>query len=139
MNAGFYSAVDPTWCPSIHTGINCNAGDPSHRYASGGLVNFPRYHENWGGVNYWYQGSLVASGPTNHTCFEYQAQVVTVVDDPLWTCTINAMQGFWSTQRFSPPNRLWFYDVSFSNASYLPPLTQRFVYLNLVYFTQVFQ
>jgi hypothetical protein len=62
-----------------------------------------------------------------------------IADDPRYTCTASTLQGFWSTQRYSPPTRRWFYDVSFNNASYLPPLTPRFVYLSLVFFTQIFQ
>ena len=134
VNAGFYSAIDQSWCPSNSNGTNCG-----YTYYGGGLENYPRLHEDWSGINFWYQGSFVASGPPQHTCFEYHAQVVAVADDSLWACTINSTQGFWSTQRYGAPQRRWFYDVSFSNASYLPPLTPRFVYLNLVYFTQVFQ
>jgi hypothetical protein len=134
VNAGFYSAADQTWCPSNSDGMNCG-----YSYYSGGLENYPRLHEDWSGINLWYQGSFVASGAPNHTCFEYHAQLVAVADDSLWTCTLSATQGFRSFQRYGAPQRRWFYDVSFNNASYLPPLTPRFVYLNLVYFTQVFQ
>ncbi len=143
INAAFYSNVDPTWCPLNTNGTNC--GYPA--YYSGGVENYPRFHENWTGTdtsttrprNFWYQGSLVASGPTNHTCFEVHAQLVAIADDPNYTCNVTATQGFWSTQRYGAPTRRWFYDVSFNNAAYLPPLTPRFVYLNLVFFTQVFQ
>jgi hypothetical protein len=47
-------------------------------------------------------------------------------------------QGFWTDTRYVPPPRRWFYDVSFNNSTNLPPLTPRFVYLQLVYFTEVF-
>ena len=87
------------------------------------------------------QGAFVSSGPPNHTCFSYITQVVAVANDPLWTCTLNALQGFQSygAVRRNAPARRFFYDRSFDNANYLPPLAPRFVYLQLVFFTQVFQ
>jgi len=144
VNTAFYSAVDQTWCPSNSNGTNCNAGaGDAQTYYNGGLNNYPRFHEDWHTTpqNFWYQGSFVASGLPNHTCFEYQAQLVAVADDPAFTCNLNALQGFWTTSqpRYGAPNRRWFYDVSFNNLNYLPPLTPRFVYLNLLFFTQVFQ
>ena len=141
INAGFLSGTDQTWCSGTPNGTNCGTS-----YYSGGVENYPRFHEDWSGTdsvttrprNFWYQGSLVSSGPPNHTCFEYQAQIVVVGNDPSYSCG-GSLQGFWSTQRYSPPPRRWFYDVSFNNAAYLPPLTPRFVYLSLVFFTQVFK
>ncbi len=72
---------------------------------------------------------------------EYQAQLVAIADDPNSTCNLSATQGFWVTSqtRYGAPPRRWFYDVSCNNLNYLPPLTPRFVYLNLLFFTQVFQ
>ena len=134
INAGFFAATDQTWCPSNSNGTNCGGS-----FYSGGVENFPRFHENWSGVKYWYQGSLVSSGAPNHTCFEFVAQVVAIGNDPSFPCAAGSTQGFWSTQRYSPPTRRWFYDLSFNNAQYLPPMAPRFVYLSLVFFTQVFQ
>jgi hypothetical protein len=134
VNAAFFAGTDQTWCSSNHNGMNCG-----ETYYSGGVENYPRYHENWSGVKFWYQGSLVSSGAPAHTCFAYTAQIQPVGDDPNYTCGAYPLQGFWTTQRYSPPTRRWFYDVSFDNAALLPPLTPRFTYINLVYFTQVFQ
>jgi hypothetical protein len=144
INTAFLAGTDPTWCPTNSNGTNCG-----NTYYSGGVENYPRFHEDWSGTdgatgrprNFWYQGSLVSSGLPNHTCFEFNAQLVAIANDPSFTCTVggSSTQGFWSTQRYSPPPRRWFYDVSFNNGSYLPPLTPRFVYLTMVFFTQVFQ
>jgi len=142
INAAFLSGTDPTWCSSNTNGNNCGASS-----YGGGVENYPRFHEDWSGTdgstgrprNLWYQGSLVSSGSPNHTCFEYHAQLAATADDPVFTCNATSNQGFWTTQRYSPPPRRWFYDVSFNDASYLPPLTPRFVYLSLVFFTQVFK
>jgi hypothetical protein len=136
INTAMLAGTDQTWCPSTRSGRNC--GTP---YYSGGLENYPRFHENWGGIKFWYQGSFVSTGAPAHDCFDVAAQLISGVvgDDPTYTCSKYALQGFWSTQRYSPPTRRWFYDVSFNDASFLPPLTPRFVYLSLNYFTQTFQ
>ncbi|HET8999295.1 MAG TPA: hypothetical protein VFP86_06590, partial [bacterium] len=142
INAAFFAGTDQTWCSSNTNGTNCGTS-----YYSGGVENYPRYHEDWSGTDastgrarkFWYQGSLVSSGSPTHTCFAYTAQLTTIANDPNYTCSAYTRQGFWSTQRYSPPTRRWFYDVSFNDAAFLPPLTPRFTYLNLVFFTQVFQ
>ncbi len=135
INAGFLANTDQTWCASNSNGTNCGTSN-----YNGGLENYPRFHEDWSGTGgFWYQGSFVEIGQPRHTCFEYNTQIVAIGNDPNYTCGAYALQGFWSTQRYSPPPRHWFYDVSFNNATYLPPLTPRFVYLSLVFFTQVYQ
>jgi hypothetical protein len=145
VNAGFLAGNDRTWCSSNTNGTLC--GYPT--YDSGGLQNYPRFHEDWTGTDsgtgrvrkYWYQGSYVAIGVPYHTCFEYTAQLVagvTVANDPAFACG-SVPQGFWSNQRYGAPPRRWFYDTSFNDATRLPPLTPRFVYLSQVYFTEVFK
>ncbi len=135
INAGFLASADQTWCSTNPNGRNCGTS-----YYNGGLENYPRFHENWAATGgFWYQGSFVESGQPSHTCFEYTAQIVAIGNDPNFGCGAYTFQGFWSTQRYSPPPRHWFYDVSFNNAALLPPLTPRFVYLSLVFFTQVYQ
>ncbi len=145
INAGFLAGNDRTWCSSNSNGTLC--GYPT--YDSGGLQNYPRFHEDWTGTDagtgrvrkYWYQGSYVAIGVPYHTCFEYTAQLVaglTVANDPAFPCGA-VPQGFWSNQRYGAPPRRWFYDTSFNDGSRLPPLTPRFVYLSQVYFTELFK
>ncbi|HLW61572.1 MAG TPA: hypothetical protein VKV57_16850 [bacterium] len=133
VNAAFLANNDQTWCSGTPSGLNC--GESNY---SGGLENYPRFHEDWSGVKFWYQGSFVAIGLPDHTCFEDATQLIAVANDPTYPCS-GFPQGFWTNQRYSPPTRRWFYDVSFNNANLLPPLTPRFVYLNLVYFSEVFQ
>lgn len=135
VNAGFLGNIDATWCSRIPSGRNC--GYSSY---NGGLENYPRFHEDWSATNgLWYEGSIVAIGTPRHTCFQYTAQLIAIGNDPTYACGLYGFQGFWSTQRYSPPPRHWFYDVSFDDSAYLPPLTPRFVYLSLVFFTQVYQ
>jgi hypothetical protein len=135
INAAFYASTDQTWCSTNPNGRNCGT-----TYYSGGLENYPRFHEDWSATGgFWYQGSWVQGGPPRHTCFESTAQIIAIGNDPNYPCGQYTLQGFWSTQRYVPPPRHWFYDVSFNNASYLPPLTPRFVYVSLVFFTQIYQ
>ncbi len=145
INAALFAGTDQTWCPSNHNGNACDNGDSNFTYYSGGLENYLRMAEDWSYAqpiqNLWYQGSFVSSGTPNHTCFAYITQLVAVANDPLWTCTLNAQQGFsgFGAVRRNAPARRFFYDRSFDNTSYLPPLTPRFVYLQLVFFTQNFK
>ncbi|WP_288481214.1 hypothetical protein [uncultured Deinococcus sp.] len=101
VNAAFLSGVDDT--PS--TGTNRSG-------YNGGLENYPRFHENWAGKNFNYQGSFVSLGNSLHT------------------------DGQQSKARYSPPNRNWGFDESFLDASKLPPLTPRFVYLRQLNFAR---
>ncbi|HET8999078.1 MAG TPA: hypothetical protein VFP86_05480 [bacterium] len=109
---------------------------------SGGLENYPRFHEDWqtgGPYKFWYQGSFVSLDTPKHSCWAVLEAGVT--DDAVpFRCTNYPApnQGFWTDTRYVPPPRRWFYDVSFNNSTNLPPLTPRFVYLQLVYFTEVF-
>jgi hypothetical protein len=108
---------------------------------SGGLENYPRFHEDWGstGQRFWYQGSFVSLDVPRHSCFAVVEMGAT--DDSDFSCNTYGVgvQGFWGATRYNPPPRRWFYDVSYNNSTNLPPLTPRFVDLDLVYFTQVFQ
>jgi hypothetical protein len=134
IDAGFLANADQTWCSLSPTGSNCGTSN-----YDGGLENYPRFHEDWSATGgFWYQGSFVEIGTPQHTCWKFNS-VGGIGNDPTYPCNAYPLQGFWSTQRYSPPPRHWFYDVSFNNAAYLPPLTPRFVYLSLVFFTQVYQ
>jgi hypothetical protein len=104
INAAFLSGVDRT--PAGYSG-----------YYNGGLENFPRFHEDWGGRTLTYQGSFVSLGQPQH------------VNGP-WcgtgsTCNI-----------YNPPSRNWNYNSSYSSAENLPPFTPRSLYLQQVLFSQ---
>lgn len=105
INAAFLSGTDTT-------GVEGSAG---HGGAySGGLENFPRFHERWTDVNFIYRGSLVSLGQPRH------------------------VNGLWQNQSYNPPIRDWDYDTSFNNAANLPPITPRFVYLRQELFVRDF-
>jgi hypothetical protein len=75
---------------------------------SGGVENFVRFQEDWSGVNFYYNGSMVEM---------FQSQIANYP----WPGTGIV---------YNPPNRDWAFDTNFSNPSKLPPLTPRVIYLN---------
>ncbi len=72
---------------------------------NGGLENYPRFHENWTGDTLKYRGSFVSLNQPRH------------------------VDGLWDDQEYNPPIRDWGYDTDFNDASKLPPLSPRFVYV----------
>ncbi|MFM7575008.1 MAG: hypothetical protein ACKO4S_18070, partial [Snowella sp.] len=79
---------------------------------NGGLENYPRFLEGWGGVLLTYRGSFVSTSTPIH------------------------VRGTWSSQLYGAPNRNWDYDTQFNAAENLPPLAPRFVYLKQESFTR---
>ncbi|TDE84804.1 hypothetical protein [Deinococcus sp. S9] len=100
VNAAFLAGIVPTQGSSY----------------SGGLENYPRFHENWTGVTFTYTGSFVSLGPSRYGV------------------------GRWAGggNRYEAPTRNWAFDESFRNAGQLPPLTPRFVYLRQLFFARDF-
>ncbi len=142
VNSAFLAGTDRTWCRPV-TGNDTGRGCNDSSWYSGGLENYPRFHENWcpasGCQAFWYQGSFVSVDSPHHTCYAWATPFNPAADDPAYTCATYPRQGFWSLQRYNPPPRRWFYDALFNDAAMLPPLTPRFVYHRLVFFTQVFK
>jgi hypothetical protein len=77
-------------------------------FYSGGVENFPRFQENWSGVNFYYNGSMVEMFSSRIANYPWPG-----------TGTV-----------YNPPVRDWAFDTNFSNPSKLPPLTPRVIYLN---------
>ena len=65
---------------------------------SGGLENYPRFHERWGGVNCNILGSFIN----------------------LWTSS-QAVGNWGQGGVYQPPNRNWGWDVRFQNPNFWPP------------------
>jgi len=92
---------------------------------NGGLENYPRFHEDWGGgraLNY--QGSFVSLGEPTKV-------------DGAWCGTGGSTTSGCNIYR--PPVRNWNFDPAFNDAANLPPLTPRFVYVQQVLFTEDFR
>jgi len=79
--------------------VESTAGGGGSAY-SGGVENYPRFHENWSGRNLRYRGSMVAL---------FASQVAT---------------GTWNSSRYSPPARQWGHNLMFAGGRY-PPGTPR--------------
>lgn len=83
---------------------------------SGGLENYPRFHEEWGsGRLLIYRGSFVSLGNPQH------------------------VQGQWSAQSYSPPARDWNYDAMFNRVENLPPLTPKITYVQQRLYTRFYK
>jgi hypothetical protein len=83
----------PTW-----------AGSSQDFGTDGGLHNFLRYIESWGGVNIWYNGSLVSMYYSEYNTGTFKC------------CTIV----------YNPPGRKYYFDTLFLNPANLPPGTPTF-------------
>ena len=98
-----HSATPFDWVAPGAVPLGCNftgTGSQSYFYG-GGLENFPRFLENWGGVTAFYRGSLVsiayAQKATNY-------------------CG-------WAGAYYSSPTRNWAFDTRFQDPANLPPGT----------------
>lgn len=91
-------------------------GQDSGNY-NGGLENYPRMHEDWGGRTLTYRGSFVSLGTPRY------------------------QNGGWvyGSPQYKAPGRDWDYDTRFNDASNLPPLSPRFVYLRQELFVRDFE
>jgi hypothetical protein len=113
-----------TWVnAALLGGVDTTPAGFVDRY-NGGLENYPRFHEDWGGTNLTYQGSFVSLGEPAH------------VDGP-WCGTGGTTAS--GCNIYNPPGRLWNFDPAFNDVANLPPLTPRFVYVQQVLFTEDFK
>lgn len=124
-------SAQPGWCDTLQTNFQQRAARPTTVNAAllaghsatpcdyaragcggppygGGLENFPRFLENWGGVVFTYTGSLVSL---------YQSRFLF----GLWGNTTNV--GFANGAYYSAPTRQWSFDVNFRFPDRLPPGT----------------
>jgi Tfp pilus assembly protein PilX len=108
INAAFLAGTDVTG------GQEGASGQNNGNY-NGGLENYPRFHENWGGQTLRYRGSFVSLNRPRR------------------------VDGSWGSQRYAAPLRDWNYDTDFNNAANLPPLSPRFVYLRQERFSREFE
>ncbi|MFN8545023.1 MAG: hypothetical protein U0807_12585 [Candidatus Binatia bacterium] len=87
---------------------------------SGGLENYPRFHESWNNSTLTYRGSFVSLG------------------QPLYN------NGRWcgngaACNIYDPPTRNWDYDTDFQDAANLPPLTPRAITVQQILFAEDFR
>jgi hypothetical protein len=110
INAAFLAGTDTTG------NIEGTAGQGGAY--NGGLENYPRFTERWGGQTLTYRGSFVSLNRPRH------------------------VQGVWpntSDRTYQAPIRNWSYDIRFNDPAQLPPLSPRFVYLRQELFVREFE
>lgn len=96
---------------------SCGTGSCYQDFGTdGGVHNFLRYLENWGGDTIYYMGSVVS--------FYYSRQGIGVYKDGL------------DNTVYSPPSRGYSFDSDFLTPSLLPPRTPMFRDVNTIGFTQ---
>jgi hypothetical protein len=106
INAAFLSGTDSTGYQELSQGGGYN----------GGLENYPRFHEDWGGGRtLTYRGSFVSLARPRR------------------------VDGGWGKGGYGAPNRNWDFDIDFKVAENLPPLSPRFVYLRQERFSRDFE
>jgi len=117
INAAFLGGVDVT-----------NGG-----IYNGGLENYPRFHEDWGGTTLTYAGSFVSLGTPVHVNGSWCGTGGTAINGPN-----NGSVGGANCNIYNPPVRAWNYDAHFNDVGNLPPNTPVFVYVQQVLFTESF-
>jgi hypothetical protein len=110
FNAAFLSYTDQS-SGNLGSGRGYCATACTTRYYSGGLNNYMRMMENWGGKKITYKGSFISLGNP----LEFNGALVTA--------------GRRAESYYSAPARDFKYDTSFNDFVNLPPLTPRAVYL----------
>lgn len=97
---------------SLNATPNQGGGDPR---LNGGVHNFKRFLEDWGGVYLNYSGSLINlyNAHNNNGAFK---------------CCTNV---------YSPPNRNWIFDATFLDPARLPPGTPFFQYIEITGFLRI--
>ncbi len=83
--------------PCDHENAGCPGGYQD--FYGGGIENFPRFLERWGGVRFQYLGALISPFTSAKTT------------------------GTWSMTYYLPPTRDWAFDTDFRDPSLLPPGT----------------
>jgi hypothetical protein len=101
-----------------HSATPCDYQDPGcpGNHYGGGLENFPRFLEDWGGVDMHYRGSLVSLFTSEWA------------DNHEWS---------WRNY-YSPPNRDWQFDTRFRDPTQLPPGTPTAATVSQIAFRPVY-
>jgi hypothetical protein len=105
INAAFLAGVDTTIVGTYN----------------GGLENYPRFHEDWGGFTLAYRGSFVSLGTPERV-------------NGKWCGTGGSSAS--GCNIYVPPLRNWDYDADFNDVKNIPPLAPRFVSVEQVLFSQ---
>lgn len=134
VNAAFLSGTE------ITGGAN-GAATQNNNINSGGVNNFPRFHEHWGDTNVSAGGqdcdAVYGTTQTRH-CFNYRGSFVSLNEPRRVNSDFCGSYNAGNCNIYTPPVRNWDYDTRFNDAANLPPLTPRAVYLRQELFRRDF-
>lgn len=135
MNVAFLSGTE------ITGGAN-GAATQMNNINSGGVNNFPRFHEHWGDTNVDPGGqdcdATYGATQTRH-CFNYRGSFVSLNEPRRVNSDFCGSYNPGNCNIYTPPVRNWDYDTRFNDAANLPPLTPRAVYLRQELFRRDFE
>ncbi|WP_299486847.1 hypothetical protein [Acaryochloris sp. IP29b_bin.137] len=125
INAAFLSGVEIT---GGENGTASQQGPDSKD--SGGVNNYPRFHEHWGASTGPGQDcdAQYGTAQTRH-CFNYRGSFVSLFEPRRINSEFCGSYNEGSCNIYSPPVRNWDYESRFNDADDLPPLSPTAVYL----------
>ncbi len=140
------SALETTMNVAFLSGTEITGGDNGAAFQenninSGGVNNFPRFHEHWGDTNVPAGGqdcdAVYGATQTRH-CFNYRGSFVSLEEPRRVNSDFCGSYNLANCNIYTPPVRNWDYDTRFDDAANLPPLTPRAVYLRQELFRRDF-
>lgn len=121
------------------------AGTTPFNNGSGGVNNYPRFHEHWGAtvpnsVTQECDAIYIArgEGKQNRVCFNYRGSLVSLNAPRRVNSDFCGSSNPTTCNIYTPPVRNWDYDSRFDDAGQLPPLTPRAVFLSQELFRRDF-
>lgn len=140
------SAIETTMNVAFLSGTEITGGENGAAYQenninSGGVNNYPRFHEHWGDTNVPAGGqdcdATYGVAQTRH-CFNYRGSFVSLNEPRRINSDFCGSYNVTNCNIYTPPVRNWDYDTRFNDAANLPPLTPRAVYLRQELFRRDF-
>lgn len=135
MNVAFLAGTDTTGGGNGITGTTPTLFD----YGTGGVNNYPRFHEHWGATATTAQAcdAIYDPNPTRW-CFNYRGSFVSLGEPKRVNSRFCGSGNTGNCNIYTAPIRNWDYDPRFNNAANLPPMSPRAVYLTQELFKREF-
>jgi Tfp pilus assembly protein PilX len=122
INCGRLTGIKNATATIVNAAFLARTDASTATYYSGGLNNYMRILENWGGRAMTYRGSFVSLGAPQEVSGQYAACTGAAI-------TAATPDGFTAPTYGCPPNRAWSYDTDFDTFNKLPPLSPRVIEL----------
>lgn len=141
------SAIETTMNVAFLSGTEITGGENGATYQenninSGGVNNYPRFHEHWGDDDQVPSSgqdcdAVYGATQTRH-CFNYRGSFVSLEEPRRVNSDFCGSYNVTNCNIYTPPVRNWDFDTRFNDAANLPPLTPRAVYLKQELFRRDF-